>query len=103
MLLIDYSSAFNIKVPYKLIIKFEALGLNPALCNWVLDFLTGRPQVAGQQPPEPLLVHPLSPRRRGLYRCIKAGTKILKNSLYLKAIRLLNSNHEHIRGCCLYK
>ena len=22
-----------------------ALGLNPALCNWVLDFMTGRPQV----------------------------------------------------------
>ena len=29
----------------KLIIKLEALGLNPSLCNWVLDFLTGRPQV----------------------------------------------------------
>ena len=26
-----------------LIIKLEALGLNPALCNWVLDFLTGHP------------------------------------------------------------
>jgi hypothetical protein len=36
MLLIDYSSTF---------IKLEALGLNPALCNWVLDFLTGCPQV----------------------------------------------------------
>jgi gmma-aminobutyric acid receptor subunit gamma/cGMP-dependent protein kinase 2 len=48
MLFIDYSSAFNTIVPYKLyklFIKLEALGLNPALCNWVLDFLTGRPQV----------------------------------------------------------
>ena len=45
MLFIDYSSAFNTIVPSKLIIKLEALGLNPALCNWVLDFLTGRPQV----------------------------------------------------------
>ncbi|KAM9560754.1 uncharacterized protein ACWYII_020322 [Salvelinus alpinus] len=45
MLLIVYSSAFNTIVPSKLIIKLEALGLNPALCNWVLDFLTGRPQV----------------------------------------------------------
>ena len=27
------------------------------------------------------------------YRCIKAGTERLKNSLYLKAIRLLNSHH----------
>ena len=32
-------------VPSKLIIKLEALGLNPALCNWVPDFLAGRPQV----------------------------------------------------------
>jgi gmma-aminobutyric acid receptor subunit gamma/cGMP-dependent protein kinase 2 len=40
MLFID--SAFNTIVPSKLIIKFEALGLNPALCNWVLDFVMGR-------------------------------------------------------------
>jgi hypothetical protein len=45
MLFIDYSSAFNTIVPSKLIIKLETLGLNPALCNWVLDFLTGHPQV----------------------------------------------------------
>jgi gmma-aminobutyric acid receptor subunit gamma/cGMP-dependent protein kinase 2 len=45
IIFIDYSSAFNIIVPSKLIIKLEALGLNPALCNWVLDFLTGHPQV----------------------------------------------------------
>ena len=45
MLFIDYSSAFNYIVPSKLIIKLEALGLNPAQCNLVLDFLTGHPQV----------------------------------------------------------
>ena len=45
MLFIDYSSAFNTMVPSKLIIKLEALGLNPALCDWILDFLTGHPQV----------------------------------------------------------
>ena len=45
MLFIDYSSAFNTTVPSKLIIKLEALCLNPALCNWVLDLLTGHPQV----------------------------------------------------------
>jgi hypothetical protein len=45
MLFIDYSSAFNTIVPSKLIINLGALGLNPALCNWVLDFLTGHPQV----------------------------------------------------------
>jgi hypothetical protein len=45
MVFIDYSAVFNTIVPSKLIIKLEVLGLNPALCNWVLDFLTGRPQV----------------------------------------------------------
>ena len=45
MLLIDYSSAFNTIVPSKLVIKLETLGLDPALCNWVLDILWGRPQV----------------------------------------------------------
>jgi hypothetical protein len=43
MLFIDYSSAFNTIVPSKLIIKLKVLGLNRALCNWVLDFLTGLP------------------------------------------------------------
>ena len=37
-------SAFNTIAPCKLITKLGALGLNPSLCNWVLDFLTGRPQ-----------------------------------------------------------
>ena len=44
MLFIDYSSAFNTIVPSKLIIKLEAMGLNPALCKWVLDFLTAAPR-----------------------------------------------------------
>jgi gmma-aminobutyric acid receptor subunit gamma/cGMP-dependent protein kinase 2 len=45
MLFIDYSSAFNTILPSKLIIKLKGLGLNPAPCNWVLDFLMSRPQV----------------------------------------------------------
>ena len=40
MLFINYSSTFNIIVLSKLIIKLEALGLNPAL-----DVMTGCPQV----------------------------------------------------------
>ena len=43
MLFIDYNSPFNTIVPSKLSIKLEALGLNPAQCNWVLVFLMGRP------------------------------------------------------------
>ena len=45
MLFIDYSSAFNTIVPSKLITKLRTPGLNTSLCNWILDFLTGRPQV----------------------------------------------------------
>ena len=45
MLFIDYSSAFNTIVPSKLITKLRILGLNTSLCNWILDFLRGRPQV----------------------------------------------------------
>ena len=45
MLFIDYSSAFNIIVLSKLSTKLRTLGLNTSLCNWILDFLTGRPQV----------------------------------------------------------
>ncbi|KAK3508050.1 hypothetical protein QTP70_011707 [Hemibagrus guttatus] len=44
MLFIDYSSAFNTVIPYKLTHKLFALGLHPSLCDWLLDFLTGRPQ-----------------------------------------------------------
>ena len=49
MLYIDYSSAFNTIVPTKLITKLitklRPLGLNTSLCNWILDFPTGCPQV----------------------------------------------------------
>jgi gmma-aminobutyric acid receptor subunit gamma/cGMP-dependent protein kinase 2 len=45
MLFIDYSSAFNTIVPSKSITKLRTLGLITSLCNWILDFLTGRPQV----------------------------------------------------------
>jgi hypothetical protein len=44
MLFINYSSAFKTK-PTKLNTKLGVLGLNPALCNWVLDFLKSLPQV----------------------------------------------------------
>ena len=45
MLFIDYSSAFNTIVPTKLITKLRTLGLNTSICNWILDFLMGRPQI----------------------------------------------------------
>ncbi len=45
LLFIDYSSAFNTIVPIKLAVKLTDLGLNSSLCDWIKDFLTGRPQV----------------------------------------------------------
>ncbi len=45
LLFIDYSSAFNTIVPTKLTNKLTGLGLNTSLCDWIQDFLTGRPQV----------------------------------------------------------
>ncbi|KAL0174356.1 hypothetical protein M9458_030324, partial [Cirrhinus mrigala] len=44
MLFIDISSAFTTIIPQQLINKLNLLGLNISLCNWILDFLTGRPQ-----------------------------------------------------------
>ena len=55
-LFIDYSSAFKTIVPSKLIIKFETLGLDPALCNWVLDFLTNPHQVVKVRNNIPILL-----------------------------------------------
>ena len=43
-LFIDFSSAFNTIIPQQLICKLDQLGLNTSLCNWVLDFLSERPQ-----------------------------------------------------------
>ena len=44
MLFIDFSSAFNTIIPQQLICKLDQLGLNTSLCNWLLDFLSERPQ-----------------------------------------------------------
>ncbi len=44
MLFIDFSSAFNTIIPQQLIHKPNLLGLITSLCNWILYFLTARPQ-----------------------------------------------------------
>ncbi|KAF7657819.1 hypothetical protein LDENG_00021600 [Lucifuga dentata] len=44
MLFIDLSSAFNTIVPQQLTGKLNTLAFNILLCNWILDFLTRRPQ-----------------------------------------------------------
>ncbi len=45
LLFIYYCSAFNAIVPIKLAFKLTDLGLNSSLCDWIQDFLTGRPQL----------------------------------------------------------
>ena len=49
MLFLDFSSAFNTIIPQQLICKLVQLGLSTSLCNWVLDFLSERPQSTGRQ------------------------------------------------------
>ena len=44
MLFIDFSSAFNTIIPQQLICKLDKLGLSTSICNWLLDFLSQRPQ-----------------------------------------------------------
>lgn len=46
MNLIDFSSALNTIIPQHLLNKLAPLGLGIPQCNWLLDFLTNRPQGA---------------------------------------------------------
>ncbi|KAK3531636.1 hypothetical protein QTP70_025878 [Hemibagrus guttatus] len=56
MLFIDFSSAFNTTIPQHLTEKLSLLYINTSLCNWILDFLTGRDlsqSGSGTTPPAP--------------------------------------------------
>ncbi len=46
MLFIDFSSTFNTIIPHKLVCKLSNLGIDAALCAWIMDPLTNRPQNA---------------------------------------------------------
>eukprot|EP00061_Rhincodon_typus_P009508 g33073.t1 len=41
---VDYSSTINTINPSRMISKFCDLGLSSTLCNWILSFLTHKPQ-----------------------------------------------------------
>ncbi|XP_037553881.1 contactin-associated protein-like 5 [Nematolebias whitei] len=45
MLFLDYNSVFNTIRPGKQIEKLTDLGVSTPTCNWILDFLTDRPQM----------------------------------------------------------
>ncbi|KAK3552119.1 hypothetical protein QTP86_000786 [Hemibagrus guttatus] len=57
MLFIDFSSAFNTIIHQHLIEKLSLLGLNTSLCNWILDFLTGRLSQSGSGTASPAPPH----------------------------------------------
>ena len=69
MLFIDYNSAFNTIVPSKLITKIRTIGLNTSLCNWILDFLTGSPQVVrvGNNTSATLILNTVAPQGCSLF------------------------------------
>jgi hypothetical protein len=107
MLFIDFSSSFNTIVLSKLIIKLGALGLNPALCNWVLDFLTGRPQVVkvGNNNSTKLILNTGSPQGCVLipllyslfthdYVATHVSNSIIKFADYTTMVGLITNNDE---------
>uniref|UniRef100_A0A3B3BMJ4 Reverse transcriptase domain-containing protein n=1 Tax=Oryzias melastigma TaxID=30732 RepID=A0A3B3BMJ4_ORYME len=44
MLFLDFSSAFNTVIPSQLMAKLIDLRIGSLMCNWLVDFLTSRPQ-----------------------------------------------------------
>ena len=53
----------------------------------------GQKDHQGQQPPKPLPVHPATIQKEMSVQVHQAGKERLKNSFYLKVIRLLNSHY----------
>ena len=64
MLFVDYSSAFNTIIPSILDEKLRNLGLHPAMCNWILNFLSDRRQVVrmGNITSDPLTLNTGAPQ-----------------------------------------
>ena len=106
-MLFDYSSAFNTIVPSKFVIKLETLGLDHTLCNWVLDFLTGRPQVVrvGNNISTPLILNTRAPHGCVLilllyplftHDCVAMHTSnsIIKFADDIRVVGLITNNDE---------
>ncbi|KAI3369667.1 hypothetical protein L3Q82_024509 [Scortum barcoo] len=68
MLFIDYSSAFNTIVPSKLVTKLRDLGLNSALCDWILNLPDG--QTPGCADGQHHILHPDSEHRQHPQGCV---------------------------------
>ncbi len=104
---IDSSLAFNTIVPIKLAFKLTDLGLNASLCDWIQDFLTGRPQVVkvGQFTSNSITLNigapqgcVLSPLLYSLYThdCVSShsSTSIVKFADDTVVLGLINNNDE---------
>ncbi len=96
LLFIDYSSAFNTIVPIKLTNKLTGLGLNTTLCDWIQDFLTGRPQVVklGQYTSNSITLNVGAPQG-----CVLSP---LLYSLYTHGLRVLSQLHIYYQICWWY-
>ena len=68
LLFVDFSSAFNTILPLRLHDKLIAIGMDPGISNWVLDFLTNRPQVVkiGHNYSKSLILNTGAPQGCGL-------------------------------------
>ncbi len=107
LLFIDYSSAFNTIVPIQLAVKLTDLGLNSPLCDWIQDFLSGRPQVVkmGQFTSNSITLNigapqgcVLSPLLYSLYthNCVSShsSTSIVKFADVTMVLGLISNNDE---------
>ncbi len=104
LLFIDYSSALVIT---KLAVKLSDLGITSSLCDWIQDFLTGRPQVVkvGQFTSNSITLNigapegcVLSPLLYSLYThdCVSShsSTSIVKFADDTVVLGLINKNDE---------
>ncbi len=105
LLFIDYSSAFNTKVPTKLAVKLSDLGLDTSLCDWIQDFLTARPQVVkvGQFTSNSITLNVgapqgcvLSPLLLSTHDCVSShsSTSIIKFADDTVVLGLISNNDE---------
>ncbi len=101
------ASAFNTIVPTKLAVKLSDLGITSSLCDWIQDFLTGRPQVVkvGQFTSNSITLNigapqgcVLSPLLYSLYThdCVfsHSSTSIVKFADDTVVLGLINNNDE---------
>ncbi|KAI5626746.1 gastrula zinc finger protein XlCGF28.1-like [Silurus asotus] len=110
----EFSSAFNTIIPQHLIEKLNLLGLNTSLCNWILDFLTGRPQsvqignnifsttTLSSGAPPGCVLSPL------LFSLLTYDYVAMHNSIYTTVVGLISKNDEsayreevqQVTACC---